>query len=249
MKYKALIVDIDGTLAPSKEKTLPSKKVRDAIFKAKDHIHIGIATGRPLFLIEDIVKHLDLSGPSIINDGAMVIDLNTRTLLYERLIPEKELFDAITILKKYDIPFSVHDDHKDILHDHTYRMNRPVSIFTYGVELDRAHSAFEELTNIPTIHVTKYVSWHNGLTGILVSHTEATKQHGIFEAAKALNISTSEIIGVGDGYNDFPLLMACGLKVAMGNAVDDLKAIADYIAPDVKDDGVADVIEKFVLNQ
>lgn len=41
--------------------------------------------------------------------------------------------------------------------------------------------------------------------------------------------------------------MACGLKVAMGNAVQDLKEIADYIAPSVDEDGIADVIEKFVL--
>jgi hydroxymethylpyrimidine pyrophosphatase-like HAD family hydrolase len=55
------------------------------------------------------------------------------------------------------------------------------------------------------------------------------------------------MIGVGDGYNDFPLLEACGLKVAMGNALEDLKGIADYIAPSVDEDGVANVIEKFIL--
>ncbi|MBI5045312.1 MAG: HAD family phosphatase [Candidatus Levybacteria bacterium] len=248
MRYKALIVDVDGTLAKSKEKTLPSKKVRKAILKAKDLIHIGIATGRPLFLIEDIVKHLDLSGPSIINDGAMVIDLNTRAILYEKLIPENELFEAIRILQEYRIPFSIHDENKDIFYTDSYHMNKPVNIFTDGVELDRAHNAYEELNKIPTLHVNKYVSWHNGLTGVLVSHSEATKQHGILEAARALGISTEEIIGVGDGYNDFPLLMACGFKVAMGNAVDDLKEIADYIAPSVDEDGVADVIEKFILS-
>ena len=42
--------------------------------------------------------------------------------------------------------------------------------------------------------------------------------------------------------------MACGLKVAMGNAIPELKEIADYVAPSVDDDGVADVIEKFILN-
>jgi len=82
-----------------------------------------------------------------------------------------------------------------------------------------------------------------------VTHAEATKMHGILEVAKLLNIDTKEIIGVGDGYNDFPLLMACGLKVAMGNAVDDLKAIADYVAPTVDEDGLADVIEKYVLRK
>lgn len=45
----------------------------------------------------------------------------------------------------------------------------------------------------------------------------------------------------------FLFLMACGLKVAMGNAVSELKTIADYIAPTIDEDGVADVIEKFIL--
>ena len=44
-----------------------------------------------------------------------------------------------------------------------------------------------------------------------------------------------------------PLLMACGLKVAMGNGVPELKEIADYVAPSVDEDGISDVIEKFVL--
>ena len=64
-----------------------------------------------------------------------------------------------------------------------------------------------------------------------------------------MNIKTEETIGVGDGFNDIPFIQETGFKVAMGNAVDDLKAIADYIAPTVEEDGVAHVIEKFVLNQ
>ena len=82
---------------------------------------------------------------------------------------------------------------------------------------------------------------------IHVTGSEASKLHGIVEVARILNIKTEEIIGVGDGYNDFPLLLACGLKVAMGNAIPELKAIADFIAPTVEEDGVAVVLEKFVL--
>ena len=44
-----------------------------------------------------------------------------------------------------------------------------------------------------------------------------------------------------------PLLMACGLKIAMGNAYEELKSIADYVAPPIEEDGVADAIEKFIL--
>lgn len=84
--------------------------------------------------------------------------------------------------------------------------------------------------------------------GVLINHIDATKQQGVFELEKRLGIARSEMIGVGDSYNDFPLLMACGLKVAMGNAIPELKEIADYIAPSVNEDGVVDVIEKFILN-
>ena len=72
---------------------------------------------------------------------------------------------------------------------------------------------------------------------------------GAASIAKKLGISRKEIIACGDGYNDYPLLMAAGLKVAMGNAISDLKEIADYIAPPVQKDGVADVIEKFILEK
>jgi hypothetical protein len=248
MKYKALMIDVDGTLAISQENTMPSSRVTQAINKAKDKIHIGVATGRPLFLIEDILSHLELSGPSIVNDGGIVIDISTRKIHYERLLTKDHVDQAVTILTTHKIPFYIHDNDKDILHTDDYVMERPINIFTAGVHESIAERALQEIQNLPMLHANKYISWMNGLTGILVSNAEATKQHGIMEVAKALNISTHEIIGVGDGYNDFPLLMACGLKIAMGNAVPELKEIADYIAPTVEEDGVADVIEKFILN-
>lgn len=63
-----------------------------------------------------------------------------------------------------------------------------------------------------------------------------------------IDIKKDEIIGVGDGYNDLALFEAVGLKVAMGNGVEELKAKADYITKHVDKDGLADVIEKFVLS-
>lgn len=83
---------------------------------------------------------------------------------------------------------------------------------------------------------------------IYITSGDATKQHAVVTLSETLGIPTEEMIGIGDHYNDFPLLMACGLKVAMGNAVDELKAIADYVVPTVEEDGVADVIEKFILS-
>jgi len=248
MKYKALMIDVDGTLAKSQEKTLPSARVTQTLHDAKDKIHIGIATGRPLFLIEDIVSHLELTGPSIVNDGGRVIDLTTRKAYYERLINPEDITLSIDVLTKHNITFAIHDGEVDVAYTPSYSRGKPRAIYTVGTDEKITNAAFDEIDKSPSLHVSKYISWINGQTGILVAHAEATKQHGVLEVAKVLGIKTSEIIGIGDGYNDFPLLMACGLKVAMGNAVPELKAIADYIAPTVDEDGVADVIEKFILN-
>ncbi|MFH1720061.1 MAG: HAD hydrolase family protein, partial [Patescibacteria group bacterium] len=105
----------------------------------------------------------------------------------------------------------------------------------------------KRISHISTIAFSKIPTDKKGNFFVGVSHASATKQHGILEAAKILGIKTHEIIGVGDGDNDFPLLMACGMRVAMGNAVNGLKEIADYIAPPVFEDGVVDVINRFIL--
>jgi len=82
---------------------------------------------------------------------------------------------------------------------------------------------------------------------IYITHKNASKQHAAEKLAQMLNVETSEVIGVGDARNDAPLLSACGLRVAMGNADNKLKKIADYVAPTVDEDGVAYVIEKFII--
>lgn len=248
MKYKALMLDFDGTTAVSSLTAKPTTRVKAAILEANKKIHVGIATGRPYPYIKDILKDLAISGPCIVNDGAMVINASTKEIYYERSIDISLIPRIIAILKEQAISFSLHDSGRDVKYSSRYIPKKPTSIFTIGADEIYTDAAYQKLIRLPSLHVTKYVSWANGLPGILTTHAEATKQHGIMEVAKALGISTHEIIGVGDGYNDFPLLMACGLKVAMGNAVPELKAIADYIAPTVEEDGVADVIEKFILN-
>jgi len=246
-KYRALIVDVDGTLIPNKRDGMPSKKVTDVIAKASKLIRIGVATSRPYYMLAHIVDHLKLSGPSIINGGSQIIDTNSQKSLWGKTIDAQDFFAISNILKTIPIPFFIHDDGKDITNLETYVPKKLFSIGALALSPKTADYIIDKVSHIPTIVVHKVPDWEKGKCSIIVTHVYATKQHGILEIAKILNIDTHEIIGVGDGGNDMPLLMACGLRVAMGNAVEDLKAIADYIAPPVEEDGVADVIEKFVL--
>lgn len=250
-KFKALIVDCDGTLVESQREALPSSIVTDAILKASGLIHIGIATQRSLFSARPILEHLKLTGPSIITGGAQVIDSQTFKILREELIEIDDLQKAVKIIKefkkKYNISFFIQDgDGKDKDWSAGYIPKEPMLVFIPDLKAETADELKKELSVISSLSVQKVFTWE-GQFGVVIAAAQATKQHGIFEVAKILGIETHEIIAVGDSYNDFPLLMACGYKVAMGNAVPDLKAIADYIAPTVEEDGVADVINKFIL--
>lgn len=249
MKYKALMFDIDGTLFPVRagKDGMPSQKVTEAINKASKKIHVGVATSRPIFIAEHIVRYLNLSGPSIIHGGALITDIIKKKIYYRQPIEREDIFLVYKILKKFGLPFLIDLKDKAIRMKGILPDEDILGMYTPEVEPTEAGRVRKAIDRIPTISTHLTPSWKIGKICISISHARATKQHAIFEVAKILGITTHEIIGVGDGGNDLPLLMGCGLRIAMGNAVEDLKEIADYIALSVEEDGVADVIEKFVL--
>lgn len=253
MKYKLLILDVDGTILPYKFHALPSPRVTKAIKEASKKVTVAIATGRPYFMMTHIFRHLAMDGLAIINDGAQVIDIKTKRVLYKRAIEKRAFIRVIGVLKNEGVSFMVHDQEVDIPYTEEYIPVEPLNLYTLNrMDEALADKLVEKISKVPNIKVNK-THWGDGATSdsydLLISHAEATKLHGIYQVAKIKKIETEEIIGVGDSGNDFPLLMASGFKVAMGNAIPDLKAIADYVAPSVYDDGAAHVIDKFILEK
>lgn len=245
MKYKAVLIDVDGTLVVNKKDGVPTQRVSEAINNASKLVHIGVATSRCFSGVSYLIPYLNLSGPSVLNGGAHVIDIIHKHVYYEVSINTADSTRIQKELQKRNLPVLMCDGTNDCTLPSV--LEKPHMIFSQGMEDSLADSLIDSLSSLPKISVHKTRSWTKGKSDVLVTHASATKQHGILEVAKVLGITPQEIIGIGDGYNDFPLLMACGLKVAMGNAIPDLKEIADYIAPSVDEDGVAHVIEKFIL--
>lgn len=246
-KYKALMLDIDGTIIKNSGKEIfPTKKVKTAIKKADKLIHVGLATSRPYPMASHIINHLSLSGPCILTGGAQIFDPVKNRIVYEKQIDLPSINKVYKIINKYDLV--VLDDGRGIKASlKETDIKNPTQLWIEIKNQKDVDAIFSELSNISSISIHKMISRFDGNMEMIIGHTEATKQHGIQKVAEILGIETHDIIGVGDGYNDFPLLMACGLKIAMGNAVDDLKEIADYIAPSVEEDGVTDIIERFIL--
>lgn len=248
-RFKAIIFDVDGTLIPNKRDGIPSEKVRKTIIRAKNRLHMGVATSRPMFMLSGITSHLQFSGPSIISAGSRIVNVETREILWEKSIEKDAIGEIKKTIQHFNLNFIINDDGKDKPLSKKYKPLKPLTAYCIAVPPKTVDAVASLLNKIPNLGVHKLPSWVSGNITISLTHAQASKQHAILEISRLLNIDTHEIIGVGDGYNDFPLLMACGLKIAMGNAVDDLKAIADYIAPSVDEDGVAHIIEKFVLNK
>jgi len=130
--------------------------------------------------------------------------------------------------------------------------SNPLAIkLSYFDSKEKSDKCLEILQTISGISAHKTFSWDKNRVyrmDTYITHKEATKHYAAKELAKILGIDTSEMIGVGDARNDVPLLHICGLKVAMGNADNKLKKIAHYIAPSVDEDGVAHIVEKFILS-
>jgi HAD superfamily hydrolase (TIGR01484 family) len=251
-QYKAIISDIDGTLTSKMTKDdlypLPSKKVLQAINKAKGKMHFVLATSRSLPYTNYLLDCLLLTSPYIVQNGAIIVDGKTKKILWEKQIYQNDLLRVIEYFLKKKLSFVIDErDKTGITFTKNYVPHNPLNIFVSELTDKQAKEVEHDLSDISTIAMHKVTSWTQTKWGFNITNAEVSKQHAVLEIAKILNISTEEMIGIGDGYNDFPLLMACGFKVAMGNAVTELKAIADYIAPSIDQDGVADVIKKFIL--
>lgn len=250
-KYKALILDLDGTVVPSRRDGMPSEKVKRAIIAAQGKVIVSIATGRPFILAEHILKELEIKYPCIVDGGAEIIDLATGRMLFKKYISPQKQVEVIEICKRFNIPVASSEDQygSNLLNPNSEITKEAAKLFIDGVTKETALALLEEFEAVKGIAPHLASSWNQGdVVDIHITDALATKKHGVEELLRILNLKPEEVIGVGDHHNDLPLLSSVGLKVVVANAPKEVQAIADYVAPSLEDDGVADVIEKFILS-
>lgn len=249
MRYKALILDLDGTTVPNQRDGVPSERVATAIRDVSSLLKVGVATGRPLQLARPILDKITCTGPCILNNGVQIYDPHTGKVLKQFALPDQSLQRVLDVIADQGVKLFINTAQKmDIPYTGQEIEGTVLSVFMTGLEKSNAKSVIDAIGHINGITTHMISSWEKEKVDVEISHVDASKQHGVVEVCRILDISPQEIIAIGDSYNDFPLLMASGLKIAMGNAVDEVKAIADFIAPSVDNDGVAVVIEKLILD-
>lgn len=102
MKYKALIIDFDGTTIKNGQYERPTQRVIDAIKKAQEKVIVCAATGRPISTARWIFQDLQLKNPCIISAGTKIVNPVTEEVLWEVAMPQSTVEKVLSVAERYD---------------------------------------------------------------------------------------------------------------------------------------------------
>lgn len=250
MNYKALFLDVDGTTVLHGIANMPTPKVTQAIQACeKAGVRVSFASSRPPRAVAKILNHVHISGYCVLTSGAQIYNPVNRKVIFEETFPINAVAPIYAIANQVREAVTMYDGSKEVPYEGKMILRKLLGMSFPAIPPEKSPHIMEELSQIPGISVHRMEAWDRRYECLDIVNEHTSKLHGIIKVMEREGLKSDQIIGVGDGYNDFPLLMACGLKIAMGNAVPELKAIADFVAPPVEEDGVATVIEKFILEK
>lgn len=255
---KALFFDIDGTLVSFRTHEVPQSTV-EALAEAKRRgVKVFIATGRPMAFINNLgaIEHLV--------DGYMTTNGALCTIGQKQVGLSPLCHDDVQTLLSYvqthrapcvvmgvkgiaAMNATAESDHVmfDVLNIRYDLVALPLQdVLAHEVlQITPFIDDEQEATLVPQLRCCVSARWYPAFTDI--TSLQADKGSGLATMAAALGVDISETMAFGDGGNDKTILRRAGIGVAMGNALDDVKAAADYVTASVDDDGVARALSHF----
>jgi len=247
MKYKALIFDLDGTAIEKQIKALPSETVIGAVKKAKKKVIVSVATGRPFNRCKNIIQKLGVTDLCIVSGGTEIIDPVSEKVVWTKIIPKTDLRCILDVCAPYPYEILFSKEIKGFPAKDKKIISDENVVFIMNVDPENTSKIVAEINKNQNLIAHETSAWKEGKLDIHVTHKLASKKNALVEWLKILNLKTSDVIAVGDQNNDIPLFEIAGYNIAVNNASEKLKSMANYIAPSVTNDGLAHVINKFIL--
>ncbi len=275
MKKKFLIgLDLDDTVY-TKEKKI-TEKTRQSILRANEEgAEIVFLSGRPYFGIRDEIFAFPDMHYLVTSNGALTLDPVKRTPFHGNFLKEDFVFETIERLRKEALFFNVFiggigyieekdyeaflDRYKDsYLRSYIVSSRRPVKELEGKVrELQKEGYGTENiwlLTDRKEKRDALYQEFSSKELNLLrtkdcdleMVSPLADKGRELLYIASALGIEREKILAIGDSENDQGMIQAAGCGVAMGNASEATKRIADYVTEDNAHDGAAKAIDRFM---
>ena len=267
--YKLLMLDVDGTLIG--RGAYPSVSVARAITAAKKKgVAVALGTGRATEACYHLLRTLKLDGLHIFFDGAAVVEWPSKDIIFLQALPPHAGQRLIELSRKHNLFLEIyaHDfyfietDGKLAKHQREKLQITPLITDLMSL-IDRVKIVKGQLLAVNEIEkqcadlITEQMnelckmSWsldptNNIYFGNAVSRF-VSKGNALRDMADYLRIDLSQVLAIGDSYNDLAIFEVAGTSIAMGHAPQSLQQLADWVAPPVEEDGVAVAIEKFIL--
>lgn len=264
MAIKLISLDLDGTLVESG--LVISERNKKALLAAQEKgVLVTISTGRMFHSTKLIADQLNIDVPLITYNGAYIRTSDSGQVLLSQMISADLARDVVIRSQAAGFTPEVFVNDKLIVG----HINK--SVADYAIKAGVPVKAVGDLSGYVKNEVMKVLligdpeplndfwqecaDFYKGRIQVVKSkaryldfiNLQAGKGQGLAFLAKKLQVKQDEILAIGDGYNDLSLFEAAGLKIAMGNAVVELKERADFITDDCQSDGLAVAVEKFVL--
>ncbi len=266
--FKLIVSDMDGTLLTDKKEITESTK--QAIGKLNQHgAHFTIATGRIYPAAKMYSDDLGITTPMICCNGAVIIDPVSDEVLYGHVIDKETGIAVIDICEKYGVYYHLYD--KDTIYSNVlerviayfrevsknlpekYQVKTKVvpdtralfdetSIYKVGIHYDNTEKALEMRKELEAL---SGVSGFKSLDVMYdVMARGANKGTALTQLCESLDIPLSQVVAFGDNENDLEMLQTAGFGIAMENAEDFVKEVADHVTYPNESEGVRLAIEE-----
>ena len=265
--YKAIFLDLDGTLLDNEKKI--SKENIGAIEKAKERgALVCICSGRQIDITRNFKEMAHASKFFICSNGAIIYDDDSHEVLFEASI-DKDFCRKVyyyaennNIVARFDTKYGrfVNNDSLNVSTEVllTEGIDKFLEEFNV-IQLSIAGHSFEEIDkaiealdieNSKTVQIGNRYSevFPFNYCCINCLNKSVSKGNAIIGLCKYLKIDIKDVIAMGDELNDLSMIEVAGLGVAMGNAFDEVKQIANEVTKTNVEDGVAHIINKYILN-
>jgi Cof subfamily protein (haloacid dehalogenase superfamily) len=265
--YKAVFLDMDGTLLKSDHSVSEATTQKIQTLTAKG-IPVILVSARPLNAVLPTFHHIGLPGshPIVTLNGSYIVEdeipIFQATIDLDCTAKVTELVRPFNATIAYYLQREWYSEVSDSWTDHEQR------IMDVKVKIDPIDSLIKDWSARNTgpnkmmvmsepDNITKIQqhlrTFYNGKLNIYpskptyleVMDTRGSKSNAVKFISERMGLTPSEIIAMGDNYNDREMIQFAGMGVAMGNAPEEIKAAADYITDTNNNDGVRLALEKF----
>jgi hydroxymethylpyrimidine pyrophosphatase-like HAD family hydrolase len=220
MNFQALATDYDGTIAHDGIVDQPTVAALERARAAG--LKLIMVTGRELSDLFNTFDHTALFDRVVAENGAVLYEPASQTVEVLGQAPPPELVERLT---KENVPLSVGHSIVATVEPHEHKV----------------------LSAIHDLALEWHVIFNKG--SVMALPADITKATGLVPALTALGLSHEGTVGVGDAENDQAFLRACGIAVAVANALDSVKRMADLVTAGARGAGVSELIDRMLAGE